>query len=143
MTDKSPKVARGWQRRLGQGSTWGLGPGDSSYNCVPQRVEVRARDGAKGENQGDQGRACRKRVGKKRDGRVAARELFRRDARADHRGQHKADSFRCQSAGKRHWLVSFCCMFTRAQKGCLCSGIHAKYNRASEYTESCLKRKLI
>ncbi len=45
-------------------------------------------------------------------------ESLRHDARADYRGEEKgsSDSFRSQSPGKRHGLISFCCMFTRAQK---------------------------
>src|SRR5438552_10875920 len=125
-----------------------LAPGDSAFDCVRESdggIKVRARDGAKGKNQGNKCSASCQRVREQGDGGVAAGELLRHDARADYRSEEKgsANSLRCQSAGKRRGLVSFCCLFTWAQKERLSSEISRKYNRASEYTEPCQKRKLI
>ena len=133
---------------LGKDVRGSLAPGDSSFDCIRQRdrrIKVGAGDGAEAKNQGDKGRACRQRIGEQRDSSVAARELLRHDAGADHRGKEKgsSDSFRSQPPGERHGLVSLYCIFTRAQKRTPFVRKFAKYNRASEYTGPCLKRKLI
>jgi hypothetical protein len=99
---------------------------------------VRARDGAKGKNQRDKGRACRQCVGEQCDSGVAAGESLRHDARTDHRGEEKGSSggFRSQSPGKRHGLISFCCV----QDGAIESMIAAPKDWCpNPCTTSCLR----
>ena len=73
-------------------------PGDSSFQSIgkgDRRIEVRAGNRSEGEDKSDQSGPRRYGVGKERNRSIAARKLFRHDARPNHRREEEggADSF--------------------------------------------------